>query len=59
MHFLNNVSFKLFIHKISDFYLSIFRNVSLKIANFHNLSKNRQIHVIKGCQLKGFDAFIL
>ena len=36
-----------------------FRNVCLKIANFHNLSKNRQIHVINRCQLMVFDAFIL
>ena len=39
--------------------MSIFRNVRLKIANFHHLSKNRQIHVIKRCQLIGLDAFIL
>ena len=32
---------------------------TLKIANFHNLSKNRHIHVIKRCQLMEFDAFIL
>ena len=31
-----------------------FRNVCLKIANFHNLSKNRQIHVINRCQLMVF-----
>ena len=31
--------------------VSIFRKVFLKIANFHNLSKNRQIHVINRCQL--------
>ena len=31
--------------------MSIFRNMCLKIANFHNLSKNRQIHVINRCQL--------
>ena len=31
------------------FHVCIFRNVCLKIANFHNLSKNRQIHVIKRC----------
>ena len=29
--------------------MSIFRNVCLKIASFHNLRKNRQIHVIKRC----------
>ena len=48
-----------FIHNISDFNVSIFRNMCLKIAHFHNLSKNRQIHVIKRCQLMDFDAFIL
>ena len=36
---------------ISRIHVSIFRNMCLKIANFHNLSKNRQIHVINRCQL--------
>ena len=45
----NNVFSKLSLHNISAFHVSIFRNVCLKIANFHNLSKNRQIHVIKRC----------
>ena len=31
----------------------------LNIVNFHYLSKTRQIHVIKRCQLMVFDAFIL
>ena len=35
------------------------KNVCLKIANFHNLGKKRQIHVIKRCQLMEFDAFVL
>ena len=59
MHFVKQCYSKLFIHNISDFHVSIFRNVCLKIAHFHNLNKNRQIHVIKRCQLMEFDAFIL
>ena len=50
----SNVFFKLFIYNISDFHVSIFRNVCLKIINFHYLSKNRQIHVIKRYQLMLF-----
>ena len=44
---------------ISNSHVSIFRNICLNIVNFHYLSKTRQIHVIKRCQLMVFDAFIL
>ena len=43
----------------SRIFMCLFLETCLKIANFHNLSKNRQIHVIKRCKLMEFDAFIL
>ena len=43
----------------SRIFVCLFLETCLKIVNFHYLSKNRQIHLIKRCQFIGFNAFIL
>ena len=40
----------------SRIFMCLFLEMCLKIANSHNLSKNRQIHVINRCRLMEFDA---